>query len=126
MHLLLKASGRAEFHQPPGPGLLRRMLQELRGKEVQRLPKPHHRLLDFKLTMKLFKIQESQTKYVCQASQISTWFETKVPIGFWCDHMFQGHKCFFSEFKGTLQSLSAHPLDLTLLAISRGLQQNYD
>lgn len=44
VQLLRKASGRDEFHQPPGAGLLCRLLQDLRGQEVQRLPEPHHRL----------------------------------------------------------------------------------
>lgn len=43
VQLLLQAAGRYQFYQPPGPGLLRRLLQELRGQEMQRLPKPHHR-----------------------------------------------------------------------------------
>lgn len=43
LQLLLQTSGGHQLHQPPGPGLLRGMLQELRGQEVQRLPEPHHR-----------------------------------------------------------------------------------
>ena len=43
VQLLLDASGRDEFHQPPGPGLLRRLLQDLCGQEMQRLPEAHHR-----------------------------------------------------------------------------------
>lgn len=44
VQLLFEASGRVQFHQPPGPGLLCGLLQELCGQEVQRLPEPHHRL----------------------------------------------------------------------------------
>lgn len=43
LQLLLQASGRRQLHQPPGPGLLRGVLQELRGQEVQRLPEANHR-----------------------------------------------------------------------------------
>lgn len=43
LQLLLKTSGGVQLHHPPGPGLLCGLLQELRRKEMQRLPKPHHR-----------------------------------------------------------------------------------
>lgn len=50
VQLLLKDSGRGELHQTRGPGLLCGVLQELCGKEVWRLPKPHHRWIKIQVT----------------------------------------------------------------------------
>ena len=49
VQLVLEASGRLQFHQPRGPGVLRRLLQELCGEEMLRLPQPHHRSIQIQI-----------------------------------------------------------------------------